>query len=268
MLNESSPDLFNEKGSSNVSFENINKKNTSMYEIMEPSGRPTLNNAWRNASNENFSLEEAMKKTTYEFKIILLGSISVGKTAILTRYIDNEFSDKSASTIKIDFKTKIININTNMVQAKLNIWDTCGDEKFRAITRQYYSNSQGILLVYDITNRESFDKIIEWVNEIRNNAPNDVVLFLVGNKIDLTSKRQISYQEGKKKADELGMLFREVSAKSGDNILVLFEEISEAMVHFIENSNEINEEKVNCVSLDGFEKHNQNEFIVKKKVCC
>ena len=268
MLNESSPDLFNEKGTSNVSFENMNKKNTSMYEIMEPSGRPTLSNAWRNTSNENLSLEEAMKKTTYELKIILLGSISVGKTAILTRYIDNEFSNKSASTIKIDFKTKIININTNMVKAKLNIWDTCGDEKFRAITRQYYSNAQGILLVYDITNRDSFDKIIDWINEIRNNAPNDAVLYLVGNKIDLSNKRQISYQEGKNKADELGMLFREVSAKSGDNILVLFEEISEAMVQFMENDNEINVEKENFVNLDEFEKHNKNENIVKKKVCC
>ena len=267
MLNESSPDFFKEKETSNVSFDNTNKKNTSMYEIMEPSARPTLNYVGRSASNDNLSFEEAMKKTSYEFKIILLGSISVGKTAILTRYIDNEFYNNSTSTIKIDFKTKIINVN-NMIQAKLNIWDTCGDEKFRAITRQYYTNAQGILLVYDITNRESFEKIIDWVAEIRNNTSNDVALFLVGNKTDLSNERQISYQEGKDKAEELGMFFREVSAKNGDNILVLFVDISEAMVQLIQNNEEVKEEKDNGLTLKELEHYNQDEIIIKKKGCC
>ena len=87
-----------------------------------------------------------------------------------------------------------------MSQAKLNIWDTCGDEKFRAITRQYYNDAHGILLVYDITNRESFDSIINWQNEIRNNAPADSVLFLIANKTDLNKERVVTELEGKKKS--------------------------------------------------------------------
>ena len=267
MLNVSSPALYDDPASSNISYENINKRNSSMFALNEPSARPTLYDARRNSSNENLSFEEAMKKTLYEFKIILLGPISVGKTAILTRYIDNEFDNNTKSTIKIDFKAKIININ-NMVQAKLNIWDTCGDEKFRAITRQYYNDAQGILLVYDITNRDTFDHIIDWVKEVRNNASKDAILFLVGNKTDLSNKRQISYQEGKNKAEELGMHFREVSAKNGDNILVLFVDISESMVEYIKEHPDAIEEKDNSLNLNEFQKNNKQEIIIKKKSCC
>ena len=161
-----------------------------------------------------------------------------------------------------------------MIQAKLNIWDTCGDEKFRAITRQYYKNAQGILLVYDITNRDTFDNIKDWVEEIRNNASNESILFLVGNKTDLGNKRQITYQEGKNKAEELGMLFREVSAKNGDNILVLFADISEAMVEFVQNNPKVNEEKYNGLKLeeendkDNKKNNSGDEIIVKNKRCC
>ena len=154
-----------------------------------------------------------------------------------------------------------------MSQAKLNIWDTCGDEKFIAITRQYYNDAHGILLVYDITNRESFDSIINWQNEIRNNAPADSVLFLIANKTDLNKERVVTELEGKKKAEELGMLFIEVSAKNGDNIILLFENISEAMMQNIQNKPQINKEKMNLKNLENYEENDKNENI-KKKFCC
>ena len=253
MLNVSSPALFDGSSSNNVTMDNMNKKNASMMGLTDPSSRPTLCNDLLNSSNDNdnLSFEEEMKKTTYEFKIILLGSIAVGKTAILTRYITNEFDNDHKCTIKIDFKTKTININN--AQAKLHIWDTCGDEKFRAITRNYYRDAQGILLVYDITNRKSFENIINWHNEIKNNAPEDSVLFLVGNKIDLNKERVITNQEGKKKAEELEMHFTEVSAKDGDNIHILFEKISEAIMTSLENAGKL------------VEKNNNNKFLVENK---
>ena len=148
-LNVSSPSpLYDEN--SNQSVDNSNKKNVSMINSNNPSSRPTLNNA--NVSNQNISNDENILKYSYEFKIILLGSVAVGKTAILTRYITNEFNGNHTSTIQANYKVKPI-IVSNDAYAKLNIWDTCGNEKFRAITRQYYKDVQGIILVYDISNR-------------------------------------------------------------------------------------------------------------------
>ena len=265
-MNVSSPALYDDTGSNSVSLDNVNQRNISMLGLNEPSARPTLNQISQNLSNENLSFEENIKKTTYEFKIILLGSVSVGKTSILNRYITNEFDEEHKCTIKIEFKAKLININ-NMVKAKLNIWDTCGDEKYRAITRQYYNDANGILLIYDITNRDSFDSISLWVNEIKNNSPADAILFLVGNKTDLTKERVISYQEGKNKADELGVSFAEVSAKNGDNILLLFENISEAIMGTFEKKQEINENNFNFKISEEYDE-NYNIETKKKKGCC
>ena len=265
MLNVSSPALYDENASGNVSIDNVNKKNVSM--MGDPSSRPTLCNPDQNSSNGNVSLEDPSKKTTYEFKIILLGSISVGKTSILTRYLNNKFDDNCASTIKIEFKTKLININ-NTVQAKLNIWDTCGDEKFHSITRQYYKDAHGILLIYDITNKDSFDNIIYWQNEVRNNAQEDTVLFLVGNKTDCTKERQISKQEGENKAEELGMIFTEVSAKNGDNILLLFQKIIEAIMEYVKNKPELTSSNNNIIKDIGNSEVKNQEETMKKKICC
>ena len=239
MLNVSSPSPLFDDQSNDVSMENNNKRNISMLNVDNPSSRPTLYNQRAASAARNFSIEDSDIKFTYEFKIILLGSISVGKTAILSRYISNEFNEKYQCTIRSEFKVKIINLN-NSQQAKLNIWDTCGDEKFRAITRQYYKEAQGIILVYDISNKTTFEDIDNWIEDIRNNAPADCVIYLVGNKTDLNEKRQVSYQDGKDKSEELGLLFNEVSAKNGDNIFLLFGNISEAILERQTNANNNN----------------------------
>ena len=123
------------------------------------------------------------------------------------------------------------------------------------------------MLIYDITKKDTFDSTIEWQKEIRNNAPNDSVLFLVGNKTDLDKERKVTLQEGKNKAEELGMLFTEVSAKSGDNIPILFDKISEAMIETIQNKPELNENKINTKLLDEVNDNNFEEN-KKKKICC
>ena len=265
MLNVSSPAPLFDEENTNQSIDNQNKKNISMLNSNDPSSRPTLNNL--NSSNRNFSKDDNLPKFTYEFKILLLGSIAVGKTAILSRYIKNEFLDIHKCTIKCDFQLKVVNVN-NTTQAKLSIWDTCGDEKFRAITRQYYNDAHGILLIYDISNRDTFDDIEKWVEDIKNSAPVDCVIFLIGNKSDLIDKRQVTYQEGKNKAEELGLLFNEVSAKNGDNILLIFGNISEAIIEQFERSKtEISEIKKNIKSLGTPELKNKREKIKEKKCC-
>ena len=265
MLNVSSPAPLFDEENTNQSIDNQNKKNISMLNSNDPSSRPTLNNL--NSSNRNFSKDDILPKFTYEFKILLLGSIAVGKTAILSRYIKNEFLDIHKCTIKCDFQLKVVNVN-NTTQAKLSIWDTCGDEKFRAITRQYYNDAHGILLIYDISNRDTFDDIEKWVEDIKNSAPADCVIFLIGNKSDLIDKRQVTYQEGKNKAEELGLLFNEVSAKNGDNILLIFGNISEAIIEQFERSKtEISEIKKNIKSLGTPELKNKREKIKEKKCC-
>ena len=265
MLNVSSPAPLFDEENTNQSIDNQNKKNISMLNSNDPSSRPTLNNL--NSSNRNFSKDDNLPKFTYEFKILLLGSIAVGKTAILSRYIKNEFLDIHKCTIKCDFQLKVVNVN-NTTQAKLSIWDTCGDEKFRAITRQYYNDAHGILLIYDISNRDTFDDIEKWVEDIKNSAPADCAIFLIGNKSDLIDKRQVTYQEGKNKAEELGLLFNEVSAKNGDNILLIFGNISEAIIEQFERSKtEISEIKKNIKSLGTPELKNKREKIKEKKCC-
>ena len=262
MLNVSSPSpLYDEN-----SVDNANKKNVSMLNSNNPSSRPTLYNG--NLSAQNMSNEDNNLKFTYEFKIILLGSVAVGKTAILSKYITNEFNDAHTATIQANFKSKIVNVN-NATYAKLNIWDTCGNEKFRAITRQYYKDVNGLILVYDITNKNSFDSIDSWVEDIKNCAPENFVVILVGNKSDLADKRQVSFQEGKQKADKYGYLFNEVSAKDGNNILLIFGNISEAMLEQQEKSKiEPVVEKQSSKFLENLELTDKREVLVKEKKCC
>ena len=267
MLNVSSPSpLYDDQASSNISIDTNNKKNTSMFGVNQPSSRPTLNNNGEDVSNDILFEENKNNKITYKFKIILLGCISVGKTAILERYITNKFNDAYQCSMKCEFKTKCVNIN-NSAQAKLEIWDTVGDEKFRSITKQFYHNADGILLVYDITSRTSFDSLVSWAKEIRDNAPADSVLYLVGNKSDLIKERVISCQEGTNKAEELGMLFIEVSAKEGDNIHMMFGNISEAMMQINENKPQTNNNQINLNQPSENIKEDINETN-KKKFCC
>ncbi|KAJ6228132.1 small gtp binding protein rab8 [Anaeramoeba flamelloides] len=144
----------------------------------------------------------------YLFKILLLGDSSVGKSSIMLRY------------------TKIRTINIDNKKVKLQIWDTAGQEKFRTIVRSYYRGTKGIILVYDITNVETFNNIKSWVKEIDTYGENVENLLLVGNKNDLESKRQVTTKMGQKLAQELGVRFFETSAKNDKNIEPAFFELA------------------------------------------
>jgi len=131
------------------------------------------------------------------------------------------------ATIGVDFKIRTIDING--AQVKLQIWDTAGQERFRTITSSYYRGAHGIIVVYDITNPDSFQNVRKWLQEINRYASENVQKILVGNKADLVSERKVSYEDAKELADELGVNFLETSAKNASNVELAFENMAKAI---------------------------------------
>ena len=158
------------------------------------------------------------EKTSYDliFKIVLIGDSSVGKTNIFSRYLNDEFDPESKSTVGVEFGTKNFKIENKIV--KVQIWDTAGQERYRSITNAYYKGAKGCLLVYDITNKTSFDNLDKWISDLKSNGDDKVSIILVGNKSDLDSQRAITLEEGKQKAEFHKMAFMETSALNGNNI--------------------------------------------------
>jgi small GTP-binding protein len=155
------------------------------------------------------------------FKILIVGDINTGKTAILDQFTNNHFDGAYISTIGIDFNVKIIPIDDH-TNVKLQVWDTCGQERFRSLTRSYYRDTDAIIIVYDITSRRSFENAKIWIKEAEQYLDNDVLPVLVGNKTDLFLNREVQYFEGYKLANDKYMEFFETSAKYDNNIETLF----------------------------------------------
>lgn len=159
-----------------------------------------------------------MHQTDYDyvFKILLIGDSAVGKSSLLLRFAEDIFTDSFLPTIGVDFKIRTIQAAGSKV--KLQMWDTAGQERFKSILTSYYKGTHGVLLVYDITDRRSFVDVQNWVNDVEKYGREDVVKILIGNKKDMQEKREVSYEEGKRFADGLGMKYIETSAKDGLNI--------------------------------------------------
>ena len=166
--------------------------------------------------DEGVSVEDLIK-----LKLIVVGNQGTGKSCILNRFINETFDEKYQATIGLDFQSKNITIHDQDV--RLIIYDTAGQEKFRSLIPMYIREAQIILLVYDITDKESFDAMPNWIQEVKEVINKEVVFALIGNKIDLESQRNVSYEEGKKLAEKNNFVFQEVSAKTGKNFENLFE---------------------------------------------
>lgn len=145
------------------------------------------------------------------FKIILVGDSGVGKSNILSRYLDNNFSDETKATVGVEFGATKLEINGNKIKAQ--IWDTAGQERYRSITNAYYKGAKGALLVYDITQIQTYESIERWISELKSLGDNNICIMMVGNKIDLSEKRVISTEEAKSKANLLSNLIIKIFQK-------------------------------------------------------
>ena len=197
------------------------------------------------------------------YKIIIIGNAGVGKSNILSRYVKDEFREKSKSTIGVELGTKYLTVKG--CGAKVQIWDTAGQEKYRSITSSYYKGSHGCFIVYDITNENSFESIDRWFEQIKRDGGKDVSVIIVGNKCDLENERVISKEKGEEKAKTLKCPFFETSALFKINIDDIFDEMVNNIYDTTggvkkDDSVEVIKENVKGISLEPHEP--------PKKQCC
>ena len=196
------------------------------------------------------------------FKVLLLGNSDVGKSSLLLRYVDSVWNDAFVPTIGVDFKVKTLNINDKKI--KMQIWDTAGQERFRTVVATYFRGAHGILLLYDVTNKDSFKNLESWLIEIEKNAKEKVLKILIGNKCDLTDDREISTEEGKAFALRNGMEFMETSAKMNTNVTEAFETLGKLMIEFNSKGNQGTQKNNDNKNL----KAGSGKNLKTKKGCC
>ena len=186
-----------------------------------------------------------MNKLTEEydmmFKILLLGDSGVGKSSLLLRYTKNQFNPDIRSTIGVEFGVKFIEIDN--IKLKIQIWDTAGMERYRSLTSSYYKGAKGVVIVYDICRKKSFENIDKWINDFKSKADEDAVILLIGNKSDLIKEREVDTKEAMSKSERIKLAFMETSAKNNENVhkafFTLFKEIMK--IYKEKNSEVIND---------------------------
>ena len=201
----------------------------------------------------------------YIIKLLTLGETEVGKTSIVLRYSDDKFHESKIATIGIDFKIKMIKKGNEKI--KVSIYDTAGQERFKNIVKHYYKGANGVLLIFDITKRDTFEKLDYWLTDLQENSDNldNLFIYLIGNKIDLEAERKVSTEEANKFAQENNLSYIEVSAKTGFNIKKLFDETIkrtlEKIITFEKKEMNLND----SIRLSFLE---QEEKTSKNKWCC
>ena len=190
------------------------------------------------------------------YKILLLGDWSVGKTCFLMRYTENTFTDIHLSTVGIDYKLKNVKLE-NGEKIKIQIWDTAGQDRYKSITKSYVRGANGIILIYDVSKRKTFEGIENWVKQIKEQVSSRVVVGLVANKIDV-EVRDVTTEEGKKLGKNLNYPYYESSAKEGINVNECFEDIIKKIVENYSNV-ELN---------DNVNSNQLNIEMKKSKGCC
>ncbi|KAJ6232641.1 ras and ef-hand domain-containing protein [Anaeramoeba flamelloides] len=212
-----------------------------------------------------------MFDSEYDFKFVIIGDSTVGKTCLMLRFVNNFFPENQNTTLGIDFRSRNIEIENQEV--KCQIWDTAGQERFRNLTTSYYRRADVVLIVYSIDNTTSYDNIEMWLNQAKINTASEIEIVLVGTKNDLEN-REVSYQAGSELAKELGVLFYEVSSKNGKGIENMFVGIIEKLIQKKKNNDEIiNQTQTIKKPFDVTISHVQTEEIVKNdnknnKSCC
>jgi len=175
------------------------------------------------------------KDYDYLFKLVLIGDSGVGKSCLLLRFADDNFTDSYISTIGVDFRFRTVTIEGKTV--KLQIWDTAGQERFRTITSAYYRGADGIIMVYDVTSQESFEHVEEWLSEVDRYANENTAKLLVGNKADLVDDKEVSEDVARRFADKLGIQLIETSAKTATNVESAFLTMAKELIKSRELTN-------------------------------
>jgi len=202
-----------------------------------------------------------MSAYAFLFKYIIIGDSSVGKSCLLLQFADKRFKNDHDTTIGVEFGSRNLQIKDKTI--KLQIWDTAGQESFRSITRSYYRGSIGALLVYDVTKRETFEGLSKWLEDTRSYANDKTFVMIIGNKIDLEDKREVSTAEGEDFAKKMGIPFMETSAKTAFNVEAAFNKTAEEILVKIEKgeidaTNEANGVKIGTQASEAYIK-NQKE---------
>ena len=201
-------------------------------------------------------------------KVILIGDSGVGKTNIMSKFLKNQFMEESKATIGVEFGSKLFNHEGHKIKAQ--IWDTAGQEKYKAITGAYYKGSKGALVVYDITQKKTFENIEKWVNDLKAAGDPKITIILIGNKNDLDNKRQVSKDQGEEKARSFGCAFLETSAYSGDNIDKAFNLMVKEIYEKFSNDSTGEDELAPGSNGNGedVKLDKVNDKNIKKKSCC
>jgi small GTP-binding protein len=226
--------------------------------------------------NDTPDKKESKKETTsyqFIFKIILIGDSNIGKTSLITRYVTNCFNDRYICTIGVDFMTKSISFENQTI--KLQIWDTAGMEKYKQITTSYYKGTQAAIICFDLTNKNSFYSVDKWYAEFSNfyNPLFEKTVILVGNKSDLEDEREVTEEEIEKFCNLNNFVYYETSAKTGDNVESLFDELAERL--YFNYKNHVNLQIRNAVQIkrnSGFTGADKFQSLISmhesKKKCC
>ena len=213
------------------------------------------------------SESEEVNKYEYIFKIILIGSSGVGKSSLLQRYIQKVFNESYASTIGVDFFMKSINIGEKSI--KLQLWDTAGTEKFRSITTGYYRGADAAFVVFDLSSKNSYNAVGDWIENYYKykNPDSEKNVVLIGNKVDLVDKREVTKEEAENYVKANNIFYFETSAKEGDNVEECFNFIAKKILEQFENKKD-NEEykKKDVIKNDQLKK--DSVVIIGEKKCC
>ena len=193
------------------------------------------------------STTKGQENYEFIFKVLLLGNSNVGKSSLFLRFVDDIWNDTFVPTIGVDFKIKTFDIDGKKI--KMQIWDTAGQERFKNIIASYYRGAHGILLIYDVTDKDSFRNLSNWLIEIEKNANKNVLKIVIGNKTDLENKRVISYNQGKEFADTYGLKFLETSAKKNLNVNEAFETLGRELMAASEDKKIIKQKQNKKISM-------------------
>ena len=203
----------------------------------------------------------------YIFKLILIGNSGVGKSSILNRYMNKAFEESYKCTIGVDFLMKSIEINGKTV--KLQLWDTAGQEKYKSMVASYYRGANVALVVFDITNHESFDSLPLWIENYYKNGPEQKNIILIGNKKDMIEERQVTQEEAELFSQTNNMIYFETSAKDGDNIDYVFTYAAEKLVEFYSSQKETNiKRQINQTNELQSQSFKEIRIEEHKKKCC